>query len=161
MTVDGITPVGSRPAAGAQASPAPRGTPGAGRSGAGSRFRTVLQAMENLPAGAAEAPWEMPRDFQALQGQAGLRWAAEQLESWLWSHLLQEALKPGEGGLFGSGLSGQVYGEWFCHTLATLLVDRGPGRLAGLLVEEFSGALTGEQGPERNSGGAGGEGGQA
>ncbi len=149
--------VGSTVALPATAGPALTGR--SAPSGSTGSFRTILQeARAAVPAAPVPAPWAVPPESRALEGDAGLRWAAGQLEAWLWSHLLQQALKPGEGGLFGAGMAGQVYGEWFCQATATLLVDAGPGRLARLLVEEFSSALTGDHGPEGNRGEARGVG---
>ncbi len=137
--------------------PAPSERPA--RSGSRESFRTILhEARTDGPAASVPAPWVVPPESGTLKGEAGLRWAAGQLEAWLWSHLLQQALKPGEGSLFGEGMAGQVYGEWFCQATATLLVDAGPGRLARLLVDEFSRALTGDHIAEGNRGEARGVG---
>lgn len=139
-----------------------RRTPGAGtfrtilgtlqRPGAGQRLE--VDASSAAPGATVPAPWEVPGSSGTPKGLAGLRWAAEQLEAGLWAQLLQEALKPGQGGLFGRGFSGQVYGDWFSEAMATLLVKSGAGQLARLLVEEFSSALTGDHTPEGNRGGA-------
>ena len=150
-------------------SPAPSATHGPAAPSDATPFRTVLRSLQAAqrrqgepPAGediAGPPSWELSSFSDPPRGPAGLRWAAEQLEARLWAQLLQEALKPGQdGGLFGPGFSGRVYGEWFSQAVATLVVKSGAGQLARLLVEQFAGAVKGNHSPERNTGGARGDG---
>lgn len=167
----------------APAAAAPGGVPGAvrtpgrgessGRTGhpTGSAptgsFASVLRGVRQAAAGsgappggalAAAAPealaWAVAGPDRLPRGAQGLRWAAGQLEAELWAQFLREALASAGGGPFGAGFAGQVYGDWFSRTLATLVGGSGVGQLAQLLVEEFSGALRGDDPAGGNSGGA-------
>lgn len=117
-----------------------RGEASPARGAARDSFAALLERSLASPGrGAGIAPGDAP---SARAGREGLRWAAAELEAQIWAVLLREATQSGKaGGLFGASFAGNVYGDWFADVLARLVVDAGPGRLAGLLLEEFSQAV--------------------